>query len=142
MMKNKRKVLAYITKGEEPDMELLIFEQKDEPEAGVQVPGGTVEEDEPLIDALYREITEETGITREGLFLLGKVHKYIYYPNGKDTAYERNFFHFGYVGQKTEWEHLVVSDGQDNGMTFQFRFVPFSDLPILAGEQDVALDFL
>ena len=31
----------------------------------LQVPGGTIEDDELLIDALYREIEEETGIPRE-----------------------------------------------------------------------------
>ena len=39
-MEFKRKVLAYITKGEEPNCEILVFEHKDNPEAGLQVPGG------------------------------------------------------------------------------------------------------
>ena len=65
-MELKRKVLAYITKEEEDGREILVFEQKDNPDAGLQVPGGTIEEDELLIDALYREIEEETGIPREG----------------------------------------------------------------------------
>jgi 8-oxo-dGTP pyrophosphatase MutT (NUDIX family) len=141
-MKTKRKVLAYITKGQEPNLELLVFEHKDQPEAGLQVPGGTIEEDEMLIDALYREITEETGITRDNLSFLGKIHKYNYYPNGKDTAYERNFFHLGYEGDRQNWDHLVVSDGLDNGMTFQFRWEPLGTLPRLAGEQDEALELL
>ena len=141
-METKRKVLAYITKGEEPNLELLVFEHKHEPEAGLQVPGGTIEENELLIDALYREVIEETGIERDDLSFLGKVHKYNYYPNEKETAYERNFFHLAYVGDKCEWEHNVVSDGQDNGMTFQFHFEPLRALPKLAGAQDIALDLL
>ena len=64
-MKLKRKVLAYITKGEGAEREILVFEQKDNPDAGLQVPGGTIEKDELLLDALYREIEEETGIQRE-----------------------------------------------------------------------------
>ena len=44
-LKIKRKVLAYITKGQEPNLELLVFEHKDFPEAGLQVPAGTIEED-------------------------------------------------------------------------------------------------
>ena len=50
-----------------PNWEILVFEQKDNPDAGLQVPGGTIESDELIIDALYREIEEETGITREDL---------------------------------------------------------------------------
>jgi len=141
-MRTKRKVLAYITKGNEPNLELLVFEHKHEPEAGLQVPGGTIEDDEMLIDALYREITEETGIPRDELAFLGKVHKYNYYPEDKDTAYERNFFHLGYSGEQNVWEHNVVSDGQDNGMTFQFRFEALKNLPKLAGSQDEALELL
>ena len=39
-MKLKRKVLAYITKGEKTNREILVFEQKDNPDAGLQVPVG------------------------------------------------------------------------------------------------------
>ena len=141
-METKRKVLAYITKGQEPNLELLVFEHKDFPEAGLQVPAGTIEEDEPLIDALYREINEETGLVREALSFMGKVHKYNYYPQGKDTAYERNFFHLDYVGDQVKWEHIVESDGVDNGLTFRFRFEPIGTLPQLAGAQGEALELL
>ena len=34
-MEIKRKVLGYITKGEEPNWEILVFEHKDNPEAGL-----------------------------------------------------------------------------------------------------------
>lgn len=57
-----RKVLAYITYNDK----LLVFTHRDAPEAGVQVPGGTVEPDESIEDALYREIAEESGIEQQG----------------------------------------------------------------------------
>ena len=141
-MNSKRKVLAYITRGQEPNIELLVFEHKDHPEAGLQVPGGTIEEDEMLLDALYREIIEETGIVKKDLAFVGKIHKYNFYPNGKQIAYERNFFHLNYEGTQQEWDHQVISDGLDNGMTFQFRWEPLQELPKLAGEQDIALEWL
>ena len=97
-MKLKRKVLAYITKGEEEDRKLLVFEHRDFPEAGLQVPGGTIERDELLIDALYRDIEEESGIRREDLALCGKLHKTNFYPKDKDEVLERSVFHFDYVG--------------------------------------------
>lgn len=141
-MKTKRKVLAYITRGQDPNLELLVFEHKNHPEAGLQVPGGTIEEDEMLIDALYREIAEETGIVKNDLSFIGKIHKYNFYPNGKQTAYERNFFHLNYEGTQQTWDHQVISDGQDNGLTFQFRWEPIELLPKLAGEQDKAVELL
>lgn len=142
-MKTKRKVLAYITRGEEPDWEILVFQQKDNPDAGIQVPGGTIESDEFIIDALYREIEEETGITRENLELQGKVTKNKYFPQHKNKIYERTIFHLSYIGDNVEkWEHIVKGHGKDEGMTFCHRFVPVGEIPELAGNQDEAINFL
>lgn len=142
-MELKRKVLAYITKGEEADREILVFEQKNNPDAGLQVPGGTIEDDEFLIDALYREIEEETGIPRKDLELQGKVNKTNYFPENRDVVYERNIFHLAFTGEEREkWEHHVESDGKDNGMTFCHRWIPVKDLPELAANQDQYIDAL
>lgn len=51
------KVSAFITRGEE----LLVFTQPEHPEAGVQVPAGTMEPAEEPIVAALREAAEETG---------------------------------------------------------------------------------
>lgn len=99
-LKIKRKLLAYITKGQVPNLELLVFEHKDFPEAGLQVPAGTIEKNELVIDALYREIFEETGLVRDVLSFMGKIHKYNYYPQGKNSVHERNIFHLNYVGEQ------------------------------------------
>lgn len=59
------KVLAYIIHNNK----LLVFKHRDDPEAGIQVPAGTVEQDEDIADALYREILEESGILQHELRL-------------------------------------------------------------------------
>ncbi|MCZ2260196.1 NUDIX hydrolase [Sporosarcina sp. G11-34] len=142
-MEFKRKVLGYITKGEDPNWEILVFKQKEHPEAGLQVPGGTIESEELIIDALYREIEEETGIPRDELILEGKVNKTSFYPKNKNTFYERTIFHLTYIGpNRSEWEHLVESDGEDDGMTFCHRFIPVHELPKLAANQDQAITLL
>ncbi|WP_432361037.1 NUDIX hydrolase [Sporosarcina sp. UB5] len=143
-MEIKRKVLAYITKDEHAERKLLVFEHKDHPEAGLQVPGGTIEEDELLIDALYREIEEETGIRRDQLRLNGKVNKINFFPeNRQDVIHERNIFHLTYIGEdENEWEMIVNSTGKDNGMIFRCRWVPVNDLPALAAGQDELIDFI
>jgi 8-oxo-dGTP pyrophosphatase MutT (NUDIX family) len=51
------KVVAYVTY----DNQLLVFEQPDFPEAGIQVPGGTIEHGETGKAAASRETLEETG---------------------------------------------------------------------------------
>lgn len=143
-MEIKRKVLAYITKDEHAERKLLVFEHKDHPEAGLQVPGGTIEEDELLIDALYREIEEETGIRREQLQLNGKVNKKNYFPeNRKDIIHERNIFHLTFIGEdETEWDTCVSGNGKDTGMIFRCRWIPVDKLPALAAGQDEAIEFI
>lgn len=143
-MKVKRKVLAYITTGMDSELKLLIFEQRNVPEAGWQVPGGTIEKDELLIDALYREIEEETGIKREYLELNGKVNKRNYFPeNREDVVHERTIFHLTYTGEeKPEWDNMVEGDGVDKGMIFHCKWIPVKDLPRLAAEQDTEIDFI
>jgi len=139
----KRKVLAYITKGEDAEREILVFEQKDNPDAGLQVPGGTIEEDELLIDALYREIEEETGINREDLELKGQITKSNYFPEHKNVVYERNIFHLTFTGKELAgWEHRVYGGGKDDGLTFSHRWVPINKLPKLAASQDQAIEFI
>lgn len=139
----KRKVLAYITVGTEDKQKLLVFEQKGRPDAGLQVPGGTIEEDELLIDALYREVEEETGIPRELFQLEGKVSKTKYYPEDKNELIERNIFHLRYLGEvKERWEHQIVSKGKDNGLIFCFHWEPIQDLPKLARKQDQVIDYI
>ena len=120
-----------------------MFEHKDNPEAGLQVPGGTIEDDELLIDALYREIKEETGIRREDLELKGKLNKTNYFPENRDVIYERNIFHLAFTGEEHDrWEHRVDGGGDDDGMTFCHRWVSVNELPELAANQDQAIEFM
>lgn len=58
----KKKVHAYITREKEGVMQLLVFKHRDIREAGIQVPGGTVDEGETLEAAILREVQEESGL--------------------------------------------------------------------------------
>jgi ADP-ribose pyrophosphatase YjhB (NUDIX family) len=54
------KVTAFVTRGDGLERELLVFRH---PRAGIQLPAGTVERDEPIEAAVLREVQEETGLT-------------------------------------------------------------------------------
>ncbi|GKV67041.1 MULTISPECIES: NUDIX hydrolase [Sporosarcina] len=144
MKRIKRKVLAYITKGEGRHRKLLVYEQTDQPEAGLQVPGGTIERNELLLDALYREIEEESGILRDELILEGKVKSSKFFPEDKNVIYERTIFHFSYVGTKdeNEWEYRVEGEGKDAGLLFSYRWMPLNAVPKLAAKQGEAIEYI
>ena len=54
------KVTAFITSSEGAETRLLLFEH---PNAGVQIPAGTVEHEESHMQAALREAVEESGLT-------------------------------------------------------------------------------
>jgi 8-oxo-dGTP pyrophosphatase MutT (NUDIX family) len=62
MVRTLRKVVAYIIREKAGERQLLVFIHRDFPEAGLQVPAGTVEDDETIEAGLKREVVEETGL--------------------------------------------------------------------------------
>ena len=57
-MKTRHRAYAYVTHGRR----LLLFTHPRSPEAGIQVPAGTIQEGENPADAALREAREETGL--------------------------------------------------------------------------------
>jgi 8-oxo-dGTP pyrophosphatase MutT (NUDIX family) len=57
-----KKVRAYIFQPTSSGLKLLVFSQPSSPEAGVQVPGGTVDAGESPFKAIKREVLEESGL--------------------------------------------------------------------------------
>src|ERR1041385_3929823 len=53
------KVTAFVTRSSPQGTQILLFEH---PNAGIQLPAGTVEADEPHASAAAREATEEPGL--------------------------------------------------------------------------------
>jgi 8-oxo-dGTP pyrophosphatase MutT (NUDIX family) len=113
----KRKVFAYITHGDR----LLVFTHPHAPEAGVQVPSGTVEDGERPEDAVLREAREETGLT--GLMLadfLGEQF-FDYAPFGRDEIHHRRFYHLRYDGTPPDtWEHYEDDPSDGSGRAYLF----------------------
>lgn len=85
----KRKVFAYITHSNH----LLVFSHPYAPEAGIQVPAGTVEPDERPEEAVLREAFEETGLT--DLTLVGALGEQArdMADFGRDEIHHHYFYH-------------------------------------------------
>jgi ADP-ribose pyrophosphatase YjhB (NUDIX family) len=97
-----QKVLVYIT----ADARLLMFRQPESPEAGVQVPGGSVEAGESLEAAALREAFEETGLTDLRVEAYLGSARYVTRDLPK-TEHERHFFHLSSQrAEPTTWIHV------------------------------------
>jgi ADP-ribose pyrophosphatase YjhB (NUDIX family) len=84
------KVVAYIVRDKRGRRELLVFRHRDHPEAGLQVPAGTVRYGEDIRAALVREISEETGLELTGEPVRLGVFDYPNYETGQIN--ERHVF--------------------------------------------------
>ena len=93
-MKIRHRAYAYITNGSR----LLLFTHPESPEAGIQVPAGTIEPGESPQDAVMREAKEETGLTelRYEQFLAQDTRDMR--DCGRDELQYRWFFHLSVEG--------------------------------------------
>lgn len=125
------KVLAYITRVRSGRVELLTFIERAHPEAGRQVPAGTVEPDEDVAAALVREVAEESGLTN--LRIIRKLAEAVFPEWGN----LRHVFHVEVLGQAPDrWIHTVRGSGEDSGMEFEYSWVPLDATLRLSGDQD------
>jgi ADP-ribose pyrophosphatase YjhB (NUDIX family) len=136
-----RKVLAYITRERGGETQLLVFEHADHPDAGVQVPRGTVEPGETLESAARREVREEAGLTMlDGLEFIGAMTQAAF-----GAAEEWNFFALraeGIIADCEAWTHRVQGKGEDEGTRFRYYWVALNPGLELAGRQHVGFRFL
>lgn len=130
----KQKVFAYITNADR----LLVFRHPFAPEAGIQVPAGTVERDEEPAAAVIREAREETGLGNLvfASFLGRQVCDMSDF--GRGEVHLRYFFHLLCPGNPpATWRHqeCFPSEGGPDPITFDFFWVPLPDgvPPLIAG---------
>ena len=130
----KKKVHAYVTREKEGAMQLLVFKHRDTPEAGIQVPGGTVDEGETLEAAILREVQEESGLRH--LCIERFLADYIIHVREKKEYEKRHFFHVTLLTDvKDSWEHIVSAGEEDEGLVFCYEWIDIAKYPELAGKQ-------
>jgi ADP-ribose pyrophosphatase YjhB (NUDIX family) len=129
------RVVAYVTRGDE----LLVFEHRDLPEAGTQVPAGRLDPGELLEEGLARELAEEVGIEAQVVRELGTATR----DHGEEVGtYETHYFHVETDDPREAWEHEVSGAGDDAGLVFSCHFVTRTPAPQLAGNQGEFLHLL
>lgn len=142
MQKKVEKVLAYITRKTAGRTELLVFEHKDFPEAGFQIPAGTVDPEEIPEQAVLREILEESGLafTHCGR----RIGRFEWFHQDRNELHFRNVFQLtGTAQMKDEWLHIVSGKGGDENLVFRYRWIPIQKAQeILAADQGAYLSQL
>ncbi len=132
------KAVAYITWNQR----LLVFEHPGIPEAGIQVPGGTIHPGESPGQAALREAEEESGLAGLQLRSLLGVAEVDQSPWGMDAIHRRYFYHLVYDGDAPEhWEHLELdpSDGSPDPIRLEFYWVRYPEAvpELIAGLGDL-----
>lgn len=118
-----RKAYAYVTRETVGASAVLAFRHRDDPEAGIQVPRGTVDHGEDPATTVVREVCEECGLCDARL--IGLIARDIEaQPDDPGLTWERFFFHLVAPGAPDEWEHAVTGAGDDNGLVFSFFWLP------------------
>jgi 8-oxo-dGTP pyrophosphatase MutT (NUDIX family) len=116
-------VYAYITQGDE----LLVFRHVDFPDAGIQVPGGTVQAGESLPDAVLREAFEETGLVDlEIIAELGDTWYQVTAKGEPGDLHHRHFFQLRAAAPlPATWRHEERhATGGEGPFLFEFFWMP------------------
>lgn len=126
-MSHTEKVYAYITNADR----LLVFRHVEFPEAGIQIPGGTLEAGETPQAAVRRETREETGLKTLVLNkYLGKSEYQVPGTRPPETIL-CHFFHFtSPPDAPATWQHaeLHPSDGSSAPILFEFFWLPLKEV--------------
>jgi len=116
------RVVVYVTRVVDGCVQLLVFDHRDVPAAGTQVPAGGVHAGERVDAAARREVVEETGV--DGVRVLG-VLGVQQHPH-PDTGEPRvSVVLHAETGHTTDsWVHTVAGDPRDgdSGLVFARRF--------------------
>ncbi len=139
MMKIRHRAYAYITNGNR----LLLFTHPESPEAGIQVPAGTIEPGESPEDAVMREAREETGLTEL------KYEKFLAQDTrdmrdcGVDELQYRWFYHLSVGGRPRDtWRQGELAEDGSVRIPFDFFWANVRALPKLVANYDDKIDLL
>ncbi|MFE9203324.1 NUDIX domain-containing protein [Micromonospora sp. NPDC007230] len=138
-MKRPQKVLAYIVREDR----LLVFVHADDgqfDQSGLQVPAGTVRDDELPEQAVLREAAEETGL--HGL----RIERYLGSAEWDmrpyaDAVHVRHFFQLSVEDAEVpdRWIAEEHGDGTGKPIRFELYWLPLAQGHVLAAGQSALL---
>jgi 8-oxo-dGTP pyrophosphatase MutT (NUDIX family) len=141
-MPQKQKVQCYITREADGATQVLVFKHRDYPEAGIQVPAGSIEPGESPEQAARREAFEESGI-RE-LHTRRYLGSFRWHHAERGEDHERHVFHLESLQPLPErWEHTVSAGEEDKGLHLIFYWLNLAEAEkVLSGNQGAYLQYM
>ena len=136
-MRYTDRVLAYVTRERDGRKELLVFDHRDHPDAGTQVPAGRLEPGEDVEAGLLRELEEEAGLAARASSASSGRSRRTSCRMG--AGYTNHAFEVDAPDAPDVWEHVVGGDGDDAGLVFLYRWVPLEPTPALWRGSDPVL---
>lgn len=115
-MKLIKKVYGYVTRIKDGRTQILVF-QHPIPEAGIQIPKGTVNAEEDTYNAVIREIEEETGLKN---FEVDNLIAEDYWKNNDGAIHNRFFYKINVSNVPDEWDYEPTGGGDEEGLTFNY----------------------
>ena len=120
------KVLSYVIRAGANGDELLVFEHAGHPEAGMQVPAGTIEPGESAEQAAVRELREESGLS--GLSIVGIIDQYAWQHPTTGNRHCRRVIQFDAgSGLPDTWRHTATGSAEEEGLIFCFRWITLAE---------------
>ncbi|WP_231514871.1 NUDIX hydrolase [Oceanobacillus salinisoli] len=115
-MSSIKKVYGYVTRIKNGKPQVLVF-QHPIPEAGLQIPKGTVKAQEDTYHAVMREIEEETGLKN---FEVNHLITKDYWENDNGAIHNRFFYRINVSNVPDEWDYQPTGGGEEEGLIFHF----------------------
>lgn len=137
-MERVKKVYGYVTRVKDGVQQVLVFRHSLR-EDGIQIPKGTVKPGENTLDAVIREIKEETGLHE---FAVEKLIAKDVWINEDGAIHERYFYKLRVKNAPERWDHEPTGGGAEEGLTFHYFWIASKDeAELIRGHGDY-LDFI
>lgn len=124
------KAYGFVLREGAEGQELLVFEHAGIPEAGLQVPGGTIEKGETPLQAVAREVLEESGLP------LGDWQEAATFDH--EGSLWRCYATTPAIVLPDAWRCEPLGPERAKGLRFEYRWVALAGGEALAGGQELA----
>ena len=133
------KAYGFVLRERAARLELLVFEHAGQPEAGLQVPGGTVEAGETPLEGVAREVLEESGLALGGWEAVATLaHEHV---AGSATPGPQRWHCFATTPATPlpdSWRFEPRGSASERGLRFEYRWIALAGGAPLAGRQEEA----